>query len=241
MNRVFRISCHVCILLAVSLFVGCSDDDPASVKPPVQPALGGSIGIYADADGTDPTLVDTGGMVTFYVVHKVTQGAMASAYRIEAPAGWTLIAADAQFPVSLGDINDGISIAYGECLTGTIHVMTLTYQSPGNSASGTKFKVLPHSGWPENVRVVDCNQNTLDDAVGEESPVVKEPNLGGSIGVYADANVMTLTYQSPGNTTPGTMFKVLPHTGWPDNVRVVNCNQVTLDDAIGEETPIVLP
>ncbi|NIO27686.1 MAG: hypothetical protein GTO29_03930 [Candidatus Latescibacteria bacterium] len=172
MNKAFRIICPVCILLVLSLFIACSSDNPASTrKPPEEPVLAGSIGVYADEEGTDPNLVDTGGTVVFYVVHDVANGATASAFKIETPAGWVRIGAEVQFPLSIGDIDDGIAIAYGTCLFDAVHVMTLTYQSPGNSPSGTLFKVLPHSVWPEGIQVVDCRNNLLENGIGKESPV----------------------------------------------------------------------
>ena len=90
MKRAFRLGIYVCVLLVVGAFWGCSDDDPASVPAPVpDPALAGSMGIYADVAGTDATIVDDGGTVTLYVVHKIGVGGLASAFTVEAPAGWT--------------------------------------------------------------------------------------------------------------------------------------------------------
>lgn len=168
MKRAFRIVAEVGLLLALGVFVGCSDDDPASVTPLPD---AGSIGVYADSEGNDRNLPDTGGTVMFYVVHKVAEGATASAFRVQLPTGWTLLGSEPQFPVTLGTVTDGLSIGYGECLTGSIHLMTLTLRSPGNSAPGTTFKVAPHTGLPESIQVVDCDNDLLKDAIGEESPV----------------------------------------------------------------------
>lgn len=177
MNRASRIGFHVCILLALVAFVGCSDDDSTPANPPAPPVtnLAGTIGIYADADGTDQDLVDTGGRVTYYVIHKATEEAVASsAFRIEAPDGWTRAGAVSEYPVNIGDVDTGISIAYGECFSNNaIHIMTLTYDSPGNSAPGTVFKIVPHNAWPENIQVVNCNLTLLEDGIGEISPVVR--------------------------------------------------------------------
>ena len=173
MNRAFRIAFHACIMLSLAVFVGCSDDDPAA--PPPGPApdlpLAGTVGVYADDAGTDRNIIDTGGVVTVYVVHKITGGATASQFKIEAPAGWTLMGADHQIELHIGDFYYGIAYAYGECLTGTIHLTTLTYQSPGSSA-GLTFKVVPDN--PGNyIWVVDCNSNRLEDGVGLTSTVTQ--------------------------------------------------------------------
>jgi hypothetical protein len=178
MNKVLRISIHCCILLALGLFFGCSDDDPASVPPPQpDPNPAGSVGVYVDEAGTNPNVVDNGGIVTLYVVHTVTEGVTASAFMIEAPAGWTRTGDVSEYPVNIGNINAGITIGYGECLTGAIHVMTLTYQAPGNTAAGESFKVLPHTDprMSGDIEAVDCSQNKLLDGIGIVSPVTNAP------------------------------------------------------------------
>jgi hypothetical protein len=173
MNRACRIGYIGCILLIFGFFVGCSDDDTTTVPTtPQQPPLAGSMGVYADAAGTNSNVTDTGGTVTLYVVHKVTEGATACAFRIEAPDGWTLVSTDSPFELTIGEIVGGISIAYGRCLTGTIHVLTLMYQSPGNSTTGSTFKVLPHPEWPEGVVCVSCDSYIRKDGIGLESPVI---------------------------------------------------------------------
>jgi hypothetical protein len=159
MNYALRMTHCVCILLVLGLVAGCGDDNPSNVTPPDNTNVGGTI-------------------------HKVDEGATACAFRIEAPTGWTLVSAQSEFPVSVGDIEDGISVAYGQCLNGTIRVMTLTYGAPGNSTTDARFRVLPNSQWPDRVQVVDCNQNLVDDGRGLDSPVVlpQEGQNGGSQG-----------------------------------------------------------
>jgi hypothetical protein len=172
MKNAFRIGNVLCILLVLGVFVGCGDDDPVSVNPPQEEIhAAGSIGIYADTEGLRPHLLDTGGMVTLHVVHKVENGATASAFKIEEPAGWVRISATTDLPVSIGNINDGISIGYGQCMSGAIHVMTLTYRSPGNTQPGAMFKILPHNEWPNAIQVVNCDTQLLEDGIGKESPI----------------------------------------------------------------------
>jgi len=175
MGKILRNMHVVCILIVLSVFLGCSSDNSVTVQdtpdPPAPPALGGTFGVYSTPDGENPNLYDTGGIVEIYVVHKVPGGATASAFRIEAPTGWTLVGARSQFPTTIGDAHEGISIGYGRCLTGPINLMTLTYQTPGNATPGTEFEVLPHPYWPENIQVVDCDTNKLEDARGLATPV----------------------------------------------------------------------
>jgi hypothetical protein len=167
------------MLLVLGLVAGCGDDNPSNVTPPDNTNLGGTIGVYSDMSGLSPTVLDNGDMSEVYVVHKVDGGATASAFRIEAPAGWVLVSAESEFPVSIGDIEDGISVAYGQCARGSIHVMTLTYSAPGNTPTDARFRVLPNPQWPEHVQVVDCNENLVDDGIGMESPVVLAEEVGG--------------------------------------------------------------
>jgi hypothetical protein len=296
------------MLLLLGFVAGCSEDDPAT--PQVDPA--GSIGVYADAGGTDVNVIDTGGTVTLYVFHKVTPGALGSSFRIEAPADWVRLTAQPQFAVTLGNPDDGLSIGYGDCLSGSIHVMTLTYDSPGTTPPDSKFKILPHSGIPEGVETVDCNLREWRNATGIESPVTTPPNNpAGRIGVYEDAlgtdseitdtggsvtlyvvhdvansmgasfrieapagwtrtlvqnqfnvtlgnpedgvavgfgdclqgpiHILTLTYDSPGNSAPDAMFKVRPHSGIPDGIETVDCTRTELRTTIGVSSPVVVP
>lgn len=177
MNNAFRMTYLVCILLVLGCFIGCGDDDATPVVPVIEPPddtnFGGSIGIYADAWGTNPKLQDTGGVVTFYVVHKTEDGGTASSFSIEAPAGWTRLGAKSQFPVALGNVDNGVAIGYGQCMKGAIHVMTLTYQSPGNTNPGAMFRVRPHTEFPENIQVVGCDMTLLNDGIAKESPVIQ--------------------------------------------------------------------
>lgn len=177
MKRAFRLGFHICILLAFGVFAGCSDDDTTTApdpKPQPEPTVGGNIGIYADAAGTDRTIVDNGGTVTVYVVHKIEEGGTASAFTVRAPIGWTLAGEVSQYPIVIGSVESGISVAYGNCLTGSIHLTTLTYYAPGNTPSGSNFEVLPHPQWPDNIRVVDCNATMITDCEGGISPVVRQ-------------------------------------------------------------------
>ena len=171
MNRAFRYAFYACIMLSMVVFVACSDDDPAAPPPPdpdPAPATGGTIGVYSDVTGTDMNIVDTGGIVQVYVIHKTGGGTTASQFKINAPAGWTEIGAYHQMDLHIGTFFRGIAYAYGECLTGSVHLATVTYQSPGDSA-GETFEVAADPRWGQ-VRVVDCNENVYSDGEGLISP-----------------------------------------------------------------------
>lgn len=173
MSKTLRLVGYVAILLTLPVFFGCSDDDSGPTEPPVPPptTIGGSIGVYSDLNGTNRNVIDTGGIVMVHVFHTATEGATASQFRVEAPAGWSLLSSQAQYPVTIGSPDIGVAIGYGQCITGKNHVLTLTYQSPGTTA-GEMFKIGPHSRTPESIQVVDCSQNLVEDAVGEDTPVL---------------------------------------------------------------------
>jgi len=173
MTKLLRIGFHICIMLAVGAFAACSDDDP--VVPPVptpDPNPAGSIGVYADDAGANRDIVNTGSLVTVYVVHKVAVGTTASAFMVDAPDGWTLVGTTAEFPVVIGNPDTGIDIAYGDCLTGNIHLLTLSYQSPGGSETGTFEIVAPSRR--TSIQVVDCNSTMLISGVGLVTDVLTQ-------------------------------------------------------------------
>jgi hypothetical protein len=298
------------MLLLLGSVTGCSEDGTVATTPTtVDPA--GSIGVYADDGGTDMNVIDTGGTVTLHVVHKIAAGALGSSFRIEAPEGWVLLAPQPQFAVTLGNADEGFSVGYGNCLSGAIHVMSLMYDSPGDTPANSKFKVLAHTGTPEGVETVDCNRHEWRNARGIESPVTTpDDNPAGRIGVYNDIlgtnidiidtggrvtlyvvhdvtnamgasfrieapagwtrtwvqnqfpvtlgnpesgvaigfgdclqgpiHVMTLSYMSPGNSEPGAMFRVRPHSGIPDGIETVDCTRTELRTTVGVRSPVKL-
>jgi hypothetical protein len=169
-----------CILLLIGLAVGCGNDDPVEPYQPPVPQSAGTIGVYSDPEGNAQYLTDVDGYVTVYVVHKVEDGATGASFRIQAPSSWTRVSVESQYPVVIGDIDDGISIGYGACRSGAIHLVTMTYQSNGDTPEGAMFRVLPHNQWPDHVQVVDCEYNMLDNGRGLDSPVVQPQEATGS-------------------------------------------------------------
>lgn len=181
MGNAFRYIQVICIIVVLGAFLGCGSDNGVTVDDtditPDPPAMGGTIGVYATPDGSAGKLYDTGGLVTVYVVHDVPEGARALEFSVDAPNGWRLTGSRSEFPLSIGDVNSGISIAYGECLTGPVTVMTLTYRSPGNVSPGAAFKVQAHPHSPDAIQVVDCENNILEIAHGVETPVDLSPQV----------------------------------------------------------------
>jgi hypothetical protein len=178
MGKFFRNMHFICFLIVLGLFLGCGSDNGVTVQdtpdppaPPDPPAIVSTFGVYSTPGGEIPNLYDTGGLVEVYVVHKAPEGAMAAEFRIQAPAGWVLVGTQSRYPTIIGDVRQGISIGYGRCATGSINLLALTYQTPGNAMPGAEFEVLPHPNCPENIQVVGCGNNELLVADGLATPV----------------------------------------------------------------------
>ena len=123
----------------------------------------GSIGVYADIEGTNCNLTATGGLLDIYTLHLNTDGATASNFAIEYPVGITFIA-DA-VPV-LGDpflyigasIN-GVSVAYGSCMSGTFAIMKSSTVGLPAACSLVSVVAHPDIGLIEGV---DCQSFRFD-------------------------------------------------------------------------------
>lgn len=135
------------------------------------PVLGQTdyISVSGDPYGSDCFLWDVApGLVTYYVVHYAWVGATASQFW--APKPWCLgavyLADAAVFPVTIGDSQTGVSIGYGSCLNGPIHVLTLNFFAQGTSPNCCCYFIYPHpQSETGDIEVVDCNDN-LNSAYG---------------------------------------------------------------------------
>ena len=125
---------------------------------PTGPLTGGSIGIYTDVMGGDCNLPDhTPGLTTYHVVHLSSSGVTAGAYWAPKPACFTgtWMSDTNIFPVTIGNSQDGVSIGYGSCRTGPIHVQSIVFLANGNTPECCLYPVLgiPTSG---KVEAADC-------------------------------------------------------------------------------------
>lgn len=165
------------MLLALGLVLGCSDDETVmEPNPPAGPMNpGGTLGIYSDQAGTNPTVTDPGAgtLVTVYVVHKSGRGVLSSQFKVESPAGWTYLGSTSPFQVKIdnpqGGFEAGTSITYGACMIGSVHVATVQYLAPGGSTGGV-FRVVPNEQFP-TINAVECDLTLVSSVIGEECPV----------------------------------------------------------------------
>ena len=95
----------------------------------------------------------------FYVIHQ--PDAAVSAVQFAAPVpgcmtGATWIA-DVNPYLALGSSQTGLSVAYGGCITGPIHVSTIHVFSAGLTSADCPYPVIPDPAAPTGfIEVIDC-------------------------------------------------------------------------------------
>jgi len=125
----------------------------------------GTIGIYGDPAGMSCYLYDTmPGLVQYYIVHVYTPGATGCQFAAPKPLclGAQWLSDTAPFPVTIGTSQVGVSIGYGTCRVGPIHVLTLNYFAMGTTPPCCMYPVVGDpSATPPGIYVVDCDFNLL--------------------------------------------------------------------------------
>jgi hypothetical protein len=122
----------------------------------------GTIGIFSDNAGTNPFITDAApGLLSVYVVHVATAGATACQYKATKPPCMTAtyLSDTNVFGVTIGNSQTGVSIGYGTCRVGTIHVQTISYFASGTTPSCCYYPVVPDplgSSGGVGVDIVDC-------------------------------------------------------------------------------------
>ncbi|UCH83871.1 MAG: BACON domain-containing protein [Candidatus Latescibacterota bacterium] len=133
------------------------------ISTPTVFAQMGSICLFSDTQGTDCTISDVApGLIQVHVVHMGTTGATAAEFSAPVPdCMYSVYLGDmSPFPLIIGTSQEGISIAYGECLSSPIHVLTMNIFGQGMSLPDCPFVVLPHPN-EGAIYVVDCDQIKL--------------------------------------------------------------------------------
>jgi hypothetical protein len=128
---------------------------------PPGPTQGGDIGVFADAGGAGCNIVDaTPGLLTVYVVHMNTGGATASQFAAPKPScmtGVSWLSDVFVYPVTIGNSQDGVAVAYGACFASPIHVLTIQYFGSGQSEVCCMYPVIPAPSTPSGrIEVVNC-------------------------------------------------------------------------------------
>ena len=113
MKRLLSVSCLLLVFSSVQVF-----------------AQAGAICIFSDNAGTTCSFTDnTAELMHFYVVQTDAAGATAVEFAAPIPGcmnGASWLADGNAFPVVLGNSQTGAAVAYGACLSGPIHIMTIS-------------------------------------------------------------------------------------------------------------------
>jgi hypothetical protein len=124
----------------------------------------GSVGIFGDPMGTNCNLLDQGGpgVKLYYVVHVLTTGASASQYMAKVPAcmtgtGAMYLADTNPFPVTLGNSQTGVAVAYGGCRVGPINTQIIQVFGMGLTPPCCRWYVVGDPVVSPQVQVSDCN------------------------------------------------------------------------------------
>jgi hypothetical protein len=124
---------------------------------------GDTLGIYSDNRGMSCNIVDTPpGLRAVYVVHFSYTGATGSRFVAPKPPCWasaTWLSDTTPYCGGVGcrDSQTGITLVYGACKIGAIHVLTINYFSQGSNEACCLYPLLPHRFSPDGqVEVVDC-------------------------------------------------------------------------------------
>jgi hypothetical protein len=124
--------------------------------------LGGNIAVYADINALSCDLTDIAVTVCdYYVIHMLTPGVTASQFKIDTNHQGAFLSEFSPF-LFMGDSRNGITIAYGQCLTGPIHLLTMTYLCQGLTPPCGYMSVVSHpNGRPPGLIAVDCNETIV--------------------------------------------------------------------------------
>lgn len=145
----------------------------------------GVIGLYTDASAGNCEVYDSAqGIFDVWVVHTMGTGASAAQFKVQPSAGFTAtyLGDFSPFEVYLGNSQTGISIAYGECLSGTIVLLRITYLFDGSSATCGKLEITGDPAeiqYPNDPIIADC---------GSRSTIAKHVVQGGVLFVNPDGS-----------------------------------------------------
>ena len=119
-------------------------------------AQAGSIGVFADPQGTSCDLDNTSGSMDVYCVHVDTPGATACRFRVEVEgAPLTYFGESSPFVNTYGNSQGGFGVSYGTCLKSPIHVLTISYS--GVSAACDMIRVVDDpTAIPPGIYVTSC-------------------------------------------------------------------------------------
>ena len=157
-------------------------------------AQAGSIGVFADTEGTNCNLTDAGLLVTVQIVQVFTVGSRGVQFMLVPPAGWTHLGDVWNFPTIIGVSISGVSVAWSSCEVGPVSLGLVNFfgaEVPACSIVGIVADETAPSGFIEGV---DCDRNKVFPTGGEAfvnsdgscdcSTPVQETTWGGVKALY---------------------------------------------------------
>ena len=124
-----------------------------------------SIGVFSDARGCPCELTDRGsaGLLTVTILHVNSPGAKASQFSAPRPSCLNVTHLyDTPVFTTIGNSQTGVAIGYGQCLTGTFQILTITYFAQGLTPDCCYYEVLPDPSSPSGaIEVFDCNDQLV--------------------------------------------------------------------------------
>lgn len=168
-------------------------------------AQGGHLGIFGDAEATDCyPMDDFEGILRFYLVMIEAPGVRGTEFTVVPGGGFVgtflgdELGTDAN--VSVGNSPTGKAVAFPDCYSGTVHVLTISYYCHGQSAACSYLEVLPYKQEAE-INVADCDYQLSGitggrtyvnhdgtcacEAPGFETSPVERSTWGGVKAIYA--------------------------------------------------------
>ena len=126
-------------------------------------AQAGNIGVFSDVNGTDCNLADTApGLLSFYAVNVNAVGSTACQFAAVLPSCWTGSGASwlsdtGVWPVTIGNSQGGVSVGYGQCLSGSIQALTINVFAQGGAPACCQVTVSADPNLPSGqIELVDC-------------------------------------------------------------------------------------
>jgi hypothetical protein len=119
----------------------------------------GNIGVFSDLAAADCNWTDAAaGLQAVHIFHVNSTGATVSQWKLDAPATWSHLGDNADFPLVIGTSIEDCSVSYGSCAQGTFKLMTVNFFGSGLEAACTLFGIVAAPG-KAGVQIIDCADN----------------------------------------------------------------------------------
>ena len=173
----------------------------------------GHIGVYADVGGTDCDIpTPLGEHVSFHVVFwPPAEGARVVQFAAPLPhSGLYYVSETCSQSTCIGDSQTGIQVTFSECLTGPIHVLTITAFVTHFVPLCTPYPVIPHPAAGGEIEWLDCDWvggHFATSSVAVLTPDVSCPcGMPGTVEIDPEPNSLNAPWSlsGPTGTVPGT-------------------------------------